>query len=73
MLFTILTLACSQEKTFEDGFPAFGYRGTETPEQILIADSSDGLNTPRDLGMNPGIPGELWVVNRTDDSVSISL
>lgn len=71
MLITTLLLACSEEKTLNDGFPAFGYRETESPEQLLIADSSDGLNTPRDLGMNPGIPGELWVVNRTDDSVSI--
>lgn len=71
MLIATILFACSEEKNFEDGFPAFGYRGTETPEQVLIADSSDGLNTPRDLGMNPGMSGELWVVNRTDDSVSI--
>ena len=34
-------------------------------------DSSDGLNVPRDLAFNPEVEGELWVVNRTDDSTSI--
>jgi len=36
-----------------------------------VGDVDDGLNTPRDLAFNPDVPGELWVVNRTDDSVSI--
>jgi hypothetical protein len=36
-----------------------------------IGDDDDGLNTPRDLAFNPDVEGELWVVNRTDDSVTI--
>ena len=36
-----------------------------------VGDAEDGLNVPRDLAFNPDVPGELWVVNRTDDSVSI--
>ncbi len=37
----------------------------------VIATSADGLNEPRDLDFNPGIDGELWIVNRKDDSVTI--
>ena len=37
----------------------------------VVGDESDGLNVPRDLAFNPDDSGELWVVNRTDDSVSI--
>lgn len=37
----------------------------------VMGASADGLNTPRDLAFNPAVPGELWVVNRADDSVSI--
>ena len=31
----------------------------------------DGLDDPRDLAFNPQHPGELWVVNREDDSTVI--
>lgn len=37
----------------------------------LIGSSADGLDIPRDLDFNPERPGELWVVNKADDSVSI--
>ena len=55
------------------GLGALGYddNGSEDVLWTLIGDASDGLNTPRDLGFNPEKDGELWVVNRTDDSVSI--
>lgn len=33
-----------------------------------IGSAGDGLNGPRDLEFNPEVPGELWVVNRIDDS-----
>jgi DNA-binding beta-propeller fold protein YncE len=36
-----------------------------------IASRRDGLNTPQDLAFNPEREGELWVVNRKDDSVTI--
>ena len=67
----LLILACSPEKLDLVGIPAFGYSGEQEPSLILIADSSDGLNTPRDLGINPLHDGEIWVVNRSDDSVTI--
>jgi hypothetical protein len=38
---------------------------------IKVGTAQHGLNTPRDLAFNPDVPGELWVVNRTDDSVTI--
>jgi hypothetical protein len=37
----------------------------------VVLDASDGLNRPQDLDFNPERPGELWVVNRNDDSVTI--
>jgi hypothetical protein len=36
-----------------------------------IATSEDGLDVPRDLEFNPDVEGELWIVNRADDSVTI--
>jgi DNA-binding beta-propeller fold protein YncE len=38
----------------------------------VILERSDGLRIPRDLGFNPDRPGELWVVNRKDDSVVLA-
>ncbi len=35
-----------------------------------IATSAEGLNGPRDLAFNPLNPGEVWVVNRYDDSTT---
>ena len=44
----------------------------EFVELTTIGNSiDDELNLPRDLGFNPDRPDELWVVNRTDDSVVI--
>lgn len=43
----------------------------QKPEAVVIADGSDGLNRPQDLEFNPDKDGELWVVNRRDDSVTI--
>ena len=42
-------------------------------EEIVIADSSDDLNVPRDLEFHPGSSrsDELWIVNRATDSVTI--
>ena len=37
----------------------------------VIADASDGIDNPRDLAFNPGEESELWVVNGTDDSMTI--
>ena len=42
-------------------------------DEILIADSGDNLNEPRDLEFHPGSSrsDELWIVNRATDSVTI--
>jgi hypothetical protein len=49
--------------------PQFGTGFDET----LIADSSDDLDTPRDLEFHPGATrsDELWIVNRATDSITI--
>jgi len=41
------------------------------PTYTVIADARDGLDVPRDLGFHPERIGELWIVNRADDSVVI--
>jgi len=66
----IALFACS-EKSLDNGFAAFGFNDSEIPQQQLIADQNDGLNVPRDLTINPGIPGQMWIVNRADDSVTL--
>lgn len=37
----------------------------------VLADAGDGLTDPRDLEINPDRPDELWVVNRSDDSMLV--
>ena len=56
-----------------DGLAALGYdtQDLESVTLTIVGDDADGLNVPRDLAFNPDESGELWVVNRTDDSVSI--
>ena len=39
--------------------------------EVIIADSSDELNDPRDLEFHPGRANELWVANRATDSITI--
>jgi len=40
-------------------------------EEVVIADSSDAINEPRDLEFHPGRANELWVANRATDSMTI--
>ncbi|MCS5527474.1 MAG: hypothetical protein NZ774_06385 [Candidatus Poseidoniales archaeon] len=40
-------------------------------DEVVIADSSDSLNDPRDLEFHPGRANELWVANRATDSITI--
>ena len=40
-------------------------------DEVVIADSSDDLDDPRDLEFHPGRANELWVANRATDSISI--
>lgn len=46
-----------------------GTHSLDAVEWEVIGNADDGLAEPRDLEFNPGTPGELWVVNREDDSV----
>jgi hypothetical protein len=48
-----------------------GSHDLSSVDEDEIADDDEGLDVPRDLAFNPENPGELWVVNRADDSVSI--
>jgi hypothetical protein len=55
------------------GLPVLG-EGNNTLASVnltVVGNSSDGLNVPRDLGFHPTVPGQLWVVNRADDSIVI--
>ena len=40
-------------------------------DEVVIADSTDGLFDPRDLEFHPGRADELWIANRGDDSITI--
>jgi hypothetical protein len=55
------------------GVAALGAGTQDLANVVLteIGDSTDGLNAPRDLEFNPDVPGQLWVVSRTDDSTTI--
>lgn len=63
----------SEEGAEQVGVAALG-GGTHDLDSVdaqTIAGEDEGLDVPRDLAFNPANPGELWVVNRTDDSASI--
>lgn len=50
------------------GIPVLG-NGTHDEGNVVIetiGTRADGLDTPRDLELNPAIPTELWVVNRVE-------
>lgn len=55
------------------GVPALGAgsHSLDAVAVVLVAERSDGLRTPRDLAFNPDVEGELWVVNRANDSATI--
>ncbi|MBN4050174.1 hypothetical protein JYT28_00300 [Desulfobulbus sp. AH-315-M07] len=55
------------------GIPVLG-NGQHTANSVqiaTIANSADGLNEPRDVAFHPTRSGELWVVNRADDSMTV--
>jgi len=45
--------------------------GSSEVRFFVVADEDDKLNVPRDLGFHPERIGELWIVNRADDSTTI--
>jgi len=76
--FLFLALACGGDKEPVDSAEAVGIAalggGSHDADGVrfdTLADDGDGLNVPRDLAFNPQNEGELWVVNRADDSVSM--
>ncbi len=72
MLVALLLTACSVEEEVT-GVPALG-AGTHDGSLVVateMADEADGLDYPTDLAFNPEIDGELWIVNRSDDSVTV--
>jgi hypothetical protein len=75
MLMLILACTGADDQTVEElkGIAAMGHTANSiddvTFEQLVGED--DGLDVPRDLDFNPDRPGELWIVNRADDSVTI--
>ena len=40
-------------------------------DEVIIADSTDFLDDPRDLEFHPGRANELWIANRATDSITI--
>lgn len=53
-----------------EGVAVLGWNANDVTKLRLteLASAADGLATPRDLAFNTYVPGELWVVNRADDS-----
>ena len=56
----------------ETGVAALGgeSHSLESVRLTVEGTDDDGLNVPRDLAFNPDYEGELWVVNRKDDSTT---
>lgn len=69
---SITVIACTPpvEEEPREGLAVLGFASHDEDAVTIktIADYDDGLREPRDLDFNPDVPGELWVVNRGDDS-----
>ena len=48
-----------------------GKDGDISGSLLQVGERSDGLHNVQDLDFNPAVSGELWTVNRRDDSVAI--
>ena len=61
---------CAIDPDGSDGVSILGAGSHDLSALALevMADEDDGLFTPRDLAFHPERPGELWVVNRDDNS-----
>ena len=65
LLFSIPSYAVESRET--SPVEQFG----EVFREIVIADSSDDLDDPRDLEFHPGRANELWIANRATDSITM--
>ena len=68
--------AKDKEEPVDEVLPGLDVLGNETNDVSnvslsVVSTSLDGLNVPRDLAFNPDVEGELWVLNRADDSSTI--
>ncbi|MEZ4316717.1 MAG: hypothetical protein R3F61_04420 [Myxococcota bacterium] len=74
-VFALSVLAgCTGEGSDVDvlGLPVLGNGSGDVAAMLeVMGTSADGLNETTDLAMNPSVPGELWTVNKADDSVVI--
>ena len=71
-------VACTQDDgdSASDERPGLGVLGYLTHDigevdVFVVGTEDDGLDTVRDLAIDPGVAGRLWTVNRADDSVVI--
>jgi len=74
MLALVAGMGCDEKEEKEpSGLSAFGNGSHDISDVTVteIANSDDGLDVPRDLEFNPAVEGELWIVNRADDSVTV--
>jgi hypothetical protein len=72
LVLPVSLMACAPvvEELEREGLGVLGF-GTHSVDDVnlrTIADADDGLRDPRDLDFNPEVAGELWIVNRGDDS-----
>ena len=78
-LFSLVSCGSDDKDDGEDEVPepvgiaalGGGTHDIDNVDEDKIADDDEGLDVPRDLAFNPQNPGELWVVNRADDSATI--
>lgn len=72
-LMLVSLCSCVEDVDLPTGIAALGgsSHSMDNVNEDRVGGVADGLNVPRDLAFNPQNPGELWVVNRSDDSASI--
>lgn len=65
--------ACKGGEEEVEGLPALGNGSHESLADVMarVGTRSDDLDGPRDLAFNTERPGDLWVVNERDDSVTV--
>jgi hypothetical protein len=78
----VASVGCGGEESAEDqeepapatsGLPVLG-SGAHSIDAVRfdrLSQPTDPLHAPRDLALNPDVPNQLWVVNRTADSITV--